>query len=58
MTLNIRTLNKIGQLPELRASAIDHTIDIICVQEQRCFHIEDIKYHDIGNRWTFVSAFA
>ena len=29
-TFNVRTLNKIGQLPELTASAIEHNIDIIC----------------------------
>ena len=34
-TFNVRTLNKIGQLPELTASAIDHNIDIICIQEHR-----------------------
>ena len=32
-TFNIRTLNRIGQLPELTASAIDHNIDIIFLQE-------------------------
>ena len=41
-----------GQLPELTASAIDHNIDIICIQEHRCTHCEDIKYHDPGNGWT------
>ena len=34
-TFNVRTLNRIGQLPELTASAIDHNIDITCVQEHR-----------------------
>ena len=32
-TFNVRTLNRIGQLPELTASAIEYNIDIICVQE-------------------------
>ena len=49
-TFNVRTLNRIGQLPELTASAIDHNIiftqDIICIQEYRYLHSEDIKYHD------------
>ena len=27
-TFNFRTLNRIGQLPELTASAIDHNVDI------------------------------
>ena len=49
-TFNIRTLNKIGQLLELTAWAIDHNIDIICIQEQRYTHSEDIKYHDSGNQ--------
>ena len=35
VTFNVRTLNRIGQLPELTASAIDHNIDIICIQEHR-----------------------
>ena len=34
----VRTLNKIGQLPELTASAIDDYIDIICIQEHRYIH--------------------
>ena len=33
VTFNIRTLNRIGQLPELNASLKDHNIDIICIQE-------------------------
>ena len=40
---NVRTLNRIGQLPELTASVIDHNIDIICIQERRCTHSKDIK---------------
>ena len=35
---------------------IDHNIDIICIQEHKYVHSEDIKYHDTGNGWTFVSA--
>ena len=35
VTFNVRTINTIGQLPELTASAIDHNIDIICIQEHR-----------------------
>ena len=48
-TFNVRTLNRIGQLPELTASAVEHKIDIICVQEHRYTHTEDIKYHESGN---------
>ena len=58
MTFNARTLNRIGQLPELTASAIDHNIDIICIQEHRYTHSEDIKYHDTGNGWTLATASA
>ena len=29
-TFNVRTLNRIGQLSELTASAVEHKIDIIC----------------------------
>ena len=51
VTFNVRTLNRIGQLPELTASAVEHKIDIICIQEHRYTHTEDIKYHETGNRW-------
>ena len=54
-TFNIRTLNKISQLPELTALAIEHNIDIICIQEHRYTHI---KYHDSGNGWTLATASA
>ena len=49
-TFNVRTLNRIGQLPELSGSAVEHKIDIICIQEQRYTQTEDIKYHETGNR--------
>ena len=39
----------IGQLPELTASAIDNNIDIICIQEHRYLHSEDIKFNDTGS---------
>ena len=54
-TFNIRTLNRIGQLPELTASAVEHKIDIICIQEHRYTHTEDIKYHETGNGWMLVT---
>ena len=50
-TFNLRALNRIGQLPELIASAVEHKIDIICIQEHRCTYTEDIKYHETGNGW-------
>ena len=39
-TFNVRTLNRIGQLPELTASAVEHKIDIICIQEHGYMHTE------------------
>ena len=57
-TFNFRTLNRIGQQPELTASAIEHKIDIICIQEHRYTHTEDIKYHDTGNGWTLATVSA
>ena len=55
-TFNVRTLNRIGQLPELTASAIDHKIDMLCIQEHRYTHSGDIKYYDTGNGWTLATA--
>ena len=57
-TFDVRTLNRIGQLPELTASAVEHKIDIICTQEYRYTHNEDIKYHDTGNGWTLATVLA
>ena len=38
------------------ASAAEHNIDIISVQEHRYYHCEqDLKYPETGNGWTFVS---
>ena len=54
----VRTLNRIGQLPELIASAVKHKIDIICIQEHRYTHTENIKYHETGNGWSLVTASA
>ena len=34
-TFNVRTLNRIGQLPELIASAVENNTDIIYIQEHR-----------------------
>ena len=58
-TFNVRTLNTINQLPELVSSAISLNIDIICIQEHRFYHADvDLKYHDVGKGWTFVTASA
>ena len=55
-TFNVRTLNRIGQLPVLTASVIGHEIDRICIQEHRYTHGENIKNHDTGNGWTLTPA--
>ena len=57
-TFNVRTLKRIGQLPELTALAVEHKIDIICIQEHRYTHTEDIGYHETGNGWTLVTVSA
>ena len=57
-TFNVRTLNRIDQLPELTASTVEHKIDIICIQEHRYTHTEDIKYHETGNGWTLATVSA
>ena len=53
-TFNVRTLNRIGQLLERTASAVEHNIDMICIQEHRYTHSKDIRYHDTGNGWTLA----
>ena len=58
VTFNVRTLNRIGQLPELTASAVEHKIDLIFIQEHRYTHTEDIKYHETGNGWTLATVSA
>ena len=50
-TFNVKTLNRIGQIPE-------HKIDIICIQEHRYTLTEDIKYHETGNGWTLATVSA
>ena len=57
-TFNVRTLNRIRQLPELTASAVEHKIDIISIQEHRYTYTEDIKYHETGNGWMLATVSA
>ena len=47
-------LNVINQLPEFTASAVEHNIDIICVQEHRYQSEQALKYHDTNDGWVFV----
>ena len=57
--LKFRTLNTINHLPKLTAFATKCNIDIICMQEKWYYHSElDLKYHETGNEWTFVSTSA
>ena len=51
-TFNVRTLNRIGQLPELIASAEEHKIDIICIQEQIYAH----RRYQISRNWQWLVA--
>ena len=55
---NVRTFKRIGQVPELTASAGEHKIDIICIQEHRYTHTNDIEYHETGNGWTLATVSA
>ena len=57
-TFNIRIINRIGLLQELAALVIKNDVNIICIQEYRYTHSEDIKYQDIGNGWMLATASA
>ena len=39
-------------------AAVEHKIDIICIQEHRYIHTEDIKYHETGNGWSLATVSA
>ena len=58
-TFNARTLQSIKQISEFIAIAVTYHNDVIYVQEHRFYH-EDVvlKYHELGNGWTFISASA
>ena len=50
MTLNVTTLNRIGQLPELTVSAVEHNIDIVSMFLYTYYHSEvEMRYHNTGN---------
>ena len=56
-TLNVWTLNRIRQPPDMTASVVEHNIGILCIQENWYYHSQvEIKYHETGNGWTFFSA--
>ena len=56
-SFKVRNLNIVNESPEPTTSAVVHNIDIICIQEYWYYNSElEIKYHDNGNGWIFVSA--
>ena len=57
-TFNVKTLNRIRQLPELTVSAVEHNIDIICIQEHRYTHGKHIKYPEFDNGWMLATVSA
>ena len=58
-TFNVCTLQSIKQMAELFIIVVTYHIDIINVQEHRFYHEDiDLKYHELGNGWTFISASA
>ena len=58
-TFSLRTLQSIKQMSELISIAVTYHIDVINLQEHRFDHEDiDLKYHELGNGWTFISASA
>ena len=56
-TFNIRTIKGEYQSSELVASAIEHNIDIICIQEHRLYYTDFyIKYHTLNIGWSLVTS--
>ena len=54
--VNISTLNRIT---EITACAVEHNIDIICVQEHKYYLSEiELKCHDTYYEWALVLAYA
>ena len=51
-TFNVRILNRVGQLPKLTTSAVEHKIDIICIQE----HIHAQRGYQISRYWQWMDA--
>ena len=57
LTFNIRTIKGECQISELVASAIEHNIYIICIQEHRLYHTDfDIKYHTLNIGWSLITS--
>ena len=55
-TFSVCTLSEKNQISELTALATEQNIDIICVQEHHLYQKDvELKHHDCGNGWTFIS---
>ena len=47
---NVKTLNWISQVPELKVTVAEHDINIVYMHEYWYYHSEvERKYHDTGN---------
>ena len=57
-TFNVRTLNGHSQLPELVSASIEQNVEIICLQEHRFFHEEEVKHHQLEQGWVLITASA
>ena len=56
-TFNARSLTSISKLGEITELAERYTIDIMCIQEHRMYHEDDIlKYHDLAKGWKLVTS--
>ena len=56
-TFKVRTLQSIKEMSELISIAVTYHIAVINVQEHRFYHEDiDLKYHELGNGWAFISA--
>ena len=57
-TFNVQTLNGLHKMGELPALAKQFNIDIICIQEHRIIHEEEIKFHCLGKGWMLATSSA
>ena len=56
-TFNARSLSSNWKRLELAHSASKHNIDVVCIQEHRLYHLEDLLKEKLG-RMTFISSSA
>ncbi|XP_033120876.1 craniofacial development protein 2-like [Anneissia japonica] len=57
-TFNTRTLNSIVSVNELLYHAVTQQNHIICIQEHRLLHAQEVKYNYLGNGWQLVTSSA